>query len=458
MEKRRRGSISTAFLPALFELQRLYRRACDHRPIFIEPRAVARAVPGAGGLVCLEGAAQVRTTWERGRQEVYGAAAGVLRKRAQRHPSRGGEDLLIGAFRACDQRCKELCRDHGRAHPPGVEARGDEHSRRGGGVGTDVGHAVQGEAVLVDPAANLLRVGQVLFQEPLKTRKIVVFLPRQMVPASNQELVPIASQKKPGLGVFHHAHIQRRGVFHGYDALPALVHLHKIKPPPVHKGEVAGEDDALGPHRPGVCVRRHVFHLPHGAELIDLQPLRHGPQELEGVELAHPREHHRSGAPDPHGRRIGEHSRKAQLLHRVRLPAHFGPVRCRPHKGRPLLVVAFKAFGPFRDGADGLQIGIEVSPRFLRTEGLYQVLIERGVLGADHRRGTRRDAGADAVGLQHRATDPGVRKLPGDEDPRHAAADDQRLPFLLPHQGRIALSRKIPRPDRIHTGLQGVFR
>ena len=70
-----------------------------------------------------------------------------------------GEHFAVGTLPALNQVAQEHGGHHGGGHPPLVEAGGDVQVSRGGGVGADIGDAVQAHAVLGGPVEFLGGMG-----------------------------------------------------------------------------------------------------------------------------------------------------------------------------------------------------------------------------------------------------------------------------------------------------------
>lgn len=114
-----------------------------------------------------------------------------------------GEHFAVGTLPALNQVAQEHGGHHGGGHPPLVEAGGDVQVSRGGGVGADIGDAVQAHAVLGGPVEFLGGMGVVPSGKRPQLPPATALLSCAVATTPDQQQVPVIAEGQAGSGLVH---------------------------------------------------------------------------------------------------------------------------------------------------------------------------------------------------------------------------------------------------------------
>ena len=172
------------------------------------------------------------------------------------------------------------------------------------------------------------------------------------------------------------------------------------------------------------------------------------------MKLRHPRQIHRPGHRKRQRGLFPILRRKAQALQQLRLGLQ--PLRLRLGHGVAVVGPFLEVTGiPLRQSPvlfQGLPIGQEVQPGRLLPKSGRQILIQRIMEGAEHRRCSAGDAASDGVALHQKTFDSTGLQLPGAQNACHPASNHQNF------RGRITVQLWKPGnfqslgPDLLHRG------
>ena len=187
--------------------------------------------------------------------------------------SGGGKHLGIGALLPLDKIAQDHGRHHGGGHSPLVETGGHIQVGCAGGIGADIGNAVQRHAVLGSPVGCLRGLGIVPLGE------IPQFLPGPalfsgaVVSATYQQQILVVAKGHARLGLVHIHAVYIRGVFQGNHIGAVLIQFGKEAAVLIQKGRMGG-------YNYFVCRDFSIIRncscsdqLPHRRVLADVQAL-----------------------------------------------------------------------------------------------------------------------------------------------------------------------------------------
>lgn len=175
-------------------LQIAGRRIIDEPAVPGKPRTVTGAVPAVLRRIPLQRAAQVGAAPDGRGQQVDDSLQRVERQlRAQDAPG-GGKDAGVGAGPALHQFGEDLCSDHRGGHAPLLKAGGDVEVFGAGGIGADIGGAVQRHAVLRRKVIPLDGVGVIPRGKITQLLPAAAFFARAVAAAPYQQQVPVPAE------------------------------------------------------------------------------------------------------------------------------------------------------------------------------------------------------------------------------------------------------------------------
>lgn len=140
---------------------------------------------------------------DRGCEKVGRCLQGIGRQLGVEQGTGGGEEGGIGVWPALHEIGEQAGSGHRGGDTPLAEAGGGEEPGRGGGIGADIGQAIQGDTVLGGEAGGLLSLGEVAAGKGGELLPTAAGFAGAPAAPAQEEQISIGAQGKAALGLVH---------------------------------------------------------------------------------------------------------------------------------------------------------------------------------------------------------------------------------------------------------------